>query len=90
MKRSNRMLTSVNEVVDALGGPSAVGSHYGIGQSAVSNWILRGYVPPGWHLRIYLRLKRMGFKAHPSVFGLDEDEDFPKRRASARDARLTA
>lgn len=92
MKRSNRILKSVQEVVDALGGPSAVGARWGIGQSAVSNWILRGYLPPGWHLRIYLTLKRMGLRAHPSVYGLEEDEDpLPDRRSKRRtESRVAA
>ncbi len=68
---AKRILKSVSEVVDALGGPSALGARFNIGQSAVSNWNMRGEIPTGWHLRIYLSVKEMGLDIDPEVFGLE-------------------
>lgn len=68
---AKRILKTVSEVVDALGGPSVLGDQFSIGQSAVSNWNMRGEIPPGWHLRIYLSIRQMGLDIDPEVFGLD-------------------
>lgn len=68
-----RVLKSVNEIIAILGGPTAVADRFNIGQSAVSNWIMRGEIPPGWHLRIYLEAEKRDMEIDPEVFGIDQE-----------------
>lgn len=79
---AKRILKSVPEVVNALGGPSLLGDRFNIGQSAVSNWNMRGEIPPGWHLRIYLEVERLGMEIDPSVFGLEPCKAASKKKRS--------
>jgi len=38
--------------------------------SAVSNWIEREYIPPGWHYRMAAKLDDDGLDVDPRVFGV--------------------
>ena len=62
------MLTTIADVVKAFGGTSGMAEWAGIGASAVSNWIDRDQIPPGWHFRIYRDAAALGFGIDPSVF----------------------
>lgn len=89
-----RTLTTVEEVINALGGPTATGKWLGIGQNAVSMWKTRG-IAPGWHFRVYLRLRRKGMDVDPSVFGIEDFDDLngkrgTKRARQSRNTRSTA
>lgn len=75
----NHRIGSIDELISALGGPTALGEHLGVGASAVSNWIARGYIPTGWHLRLYLEVERRGLSIDLSVFGFVANE-FPPLR----------
>ena len=88
-------ITTVREVVDALGGPSSVAMWLGLEHaSAVSNWIKLGCIPAGWHLRIFLELLRLGYQVDPVLFGLTDAETrhvtlrFRRPRARAKFRRL--
>jgi len=67
-------ITSIEGLVDALGGTGPTAEFIGREDSAVSNWKARGFIPPGWHLRLFLELSRRGFTVAPSVFDLTEDD----------------
>jgi hypothetical protein len=84
---SKRILKTVSEIIDALGGPTVVAGRFNIGQSAVSNWNMRGEIPTGWHLRIYLSIRQMGMDVDPEVFGLDTLEGLGARQQEARRKR---
>jgi hypothetical protein len=77
------------ELVASLGGDTAVAEWLGISQSAVANWKVRRSIPPGWHLRMLVRLRRDGKSINPSVFGLSASEfselfgSHPKQQADA-------
>ena len=93
MTMAKRILKSVGEVIDALGGPTVVGERFNIGQNAVSNWKLRREIPPGWHLRIYLSVRQNGVDVDPRVFGLDTLnglEPPAKKKRSAQSGRRAA
>lgn len=60
-------LKSVDEVIDALGGPSEMAELVGVGASAVVNWRGRGIAPDKF-LLVTKALKSRGFEASPSVF----------------------
>ncbi len=59
---SRPCITTIEELVDALGGPSAVADWLGISQPAVSNWITRNYIAPGWHGRLIVECLRLGLR----------------------------
>jgi DNA-binding transcriptional regulator YdaS (Cro superfamily) len=63
------MLTSVDAVIEALGGPTKIAALAGIWPSAVSNWRVRGEIPPENFLLISDALRAIGTEAEPSVFG---------------------
>jgi hypothetical protein len=63
-------LRTPSEVIDAIGGTSAVASLTGRGMSAVSNWRRSGRIPPELFLVVSRSLFERGVAADPSVFGM--------------------
>lgn len=53
------------ELIDALGGPQAVGRLLGISGPAVSNWKLRGEIPAKHHFRLYRLCQERGIDWQP-------------------------
>jgi hypothetical protein len=82
MKRTQIMLKTVPEVVAAFGGTTATARWVGRGASAVSNWIDRGFIPPGWHYRMSRWASENGYEISPAVFGEDEDDEPPSMKRS--------
>jgi len=72
-------LRSVEAVVEAFGGTKATADWADVGMSAVSNWIDREHIPPGWHYRMARALSELGYEIDPVVFGYD-DFSPPDRR----------
>lgn len=84
----NAVIQTIDQLVDALGGTGEVGEWADIGANAVANWIARGWIPPGWHLRLYIEANRRGLKlAYERLFGLSTD-DAEILRACVAAARL--
>lgn len=73
------MLNSIDDVIEALGGATAVASLVGVGVSAVSNWSKRGRISQDNFMIIRDALAAKGKEAAPSVFGFKEEilEDRP-------------
>lgn len=69
------MLSSVDEVIKALGGNAAVASLARVGRPSVSNWIKRGRISHGSSMIIREALADLGMEATPSVFGFKEVAD---------------
>lgn len=67
-----RTLHTVQAVVDAFGGTKATADWADVGMSAVSNWIDREHIPPGWHYRMAKALADAGYEIDPIVFGYEE------------------
>jgi len=42
---------TIREFIDALGGPLAAGQMFGVGRTAVQNWLTDGRLPQRLHLR---------------------------------------
>jgi hypothetical protein len=70
-------INSIEELIEALGGDTAVAGMFGISQPAVANWKARGQIATGWHMRLYAEVRRMGLSINPAVFGLTEEEFVP-------------
>jgi hypothetical protein len=66
------MLNSVDEVIDALGGPTKVAALVAVGPSAVVNWRTRKEIPPDCFVLITDALAGLGKEAARSVFGFKE------------------
>jgi predicted transcriptional regulator len=69
-----KKLTTVDEVIEAFGGATAVANWFGLTQPAVSNWRMKNEIPPGWHLRLVRHAERIGIEIDDAVFGLTDDD----------------
>lgn len=65
-------LESVEQVVEALGGPPAVAELTGRGVTAVYNWQSRGSFPPGTFVNMTAALKKKDHEAPMSLWRMDE------------------
>jgi hypothetical protein len=74
MRKPMHEISTIDELVDALGGDTAVARWLNLSQPAVANWKVRGEVPAGWHLRIFARLKQERRMVDPVIFGLTREE----------------
>lgn len=77
---SKRRLKTVKEVIAAFGGTSKAAAWAGHGPSAISNWLDREFIPPGWHYRMSQWAQQQGFEIDPRVFG---EQDPPRVRREA-------
>ena len=64
-----RILRTADDVVAAFGGTKAAAEWAGVGESAVSNWIARGFIPPGWHFRMHEHFEARQYRLESTVFG---------------------
>lgn len=67
------MLTTVEEIVDLLGGPSAAARALGQSAATVGMWKVRGSIPAEHYFAVYEALKAAG-AAEPvrRLFGFNE------------------
>lgn len=72
-------LRTVDAVVAAFGGTVAAAQWAGHGKSAISNWLEREFIPPGWHYRMSKWALEHGYEIDHRVFG----EERPKKRRGA-------
>ena len=80
-------IASIDDLVDFLGGDTAVAAAFGISQSAVAQWKLREQIAAGWHLRLLAEVRRRGATIDPGVFGLSDEEAVGLFEVDARRAR---
>ena len=66
------MLKSVDDVIDALGGPTKTAGVTGVRASAVINWRTRKEIPPEHFILITDALNAIGERADRAVFGFSE------------------
>lgn len=65
-----QVIRSIDELIDCLGGREAVGRLLGIGGNGVSMWKVRGEIPRGFHLDLFLECGRLGFVIDPKLLDL--------------------
>lgn len=67
-------LTSVDDIIDTLGGTFAVAriAALGITPQGVSNWRKRGRLPAEKYLVMTAELRRRGYTAPAAIFGIPE------------------
>ena len=68
------VIRSVQDFVTSMGGTGRCADWAGTTDATVSNWIARGYLPAGYHMRALLEIKRRNLKAAPEFFGVEGDE----------------
>lgn len=70
----SKLITTIPEFIEGLGGDGVVAEKYQISRQAISNWKSRNHIATGFHLKFYAEAKRKGLNVCPSIFGLDQDE----------------
>lgn len=93
MRMSMYDIDTIDDLIDRLGGDTAVADWLDISQPAVANWKVRKTIGAGWHLRIYARVRELNLSINPSVFGLTEHEArglLQRRRPHQANAVATA
>jgi hypothetical protein len=58
---------TLGEFIAALGGPSAAGEVFGVGRTAVQNWLAAGRLPDRYHLRAVRESQQRGLAFDPEV-----------------------
>jgi hypothetical protein len=76
--RSFMMIETINDLIEAYGGASALGEKLGITQEAVSMWRARGEIPGGWHMELFVDGRSRGWEMAPSVFGFHDPDSAQK------------
>ena len=66
-----RKLSTVNEIIDALGGTAATARLTRRKLQAVSNWRAENKLPASVFLLMDSELKRRGFEAPPKAWGME-------------------
>jgi hypothetical protein len=69
------MLSSVGEVIEALGGTGATAVVARVGSPAVSNWLKRGKISQERFFLIREALEARGLDVSPVVFGFKVDDE---------------
>ncbi len=69
-----KILSTIDDVIDEMGGPTAIAAWLNISQSAVSNWRIRNEIPMGWHYRLARHAERLGMRIDDAVFNLDPND----------------
>lgn len=66
-------LTTVDEVIDALGGPRGMASLFGGVPNRFSNHKAAGRFPETMHMRIYVECLKRGLNIAPQLVGMTPD-----------------
>lgn len=67
-------IRSIDELVEALGGPGELASLLGLTSSAVCNWSIRGFISPCWHVRLLYELRKLNKRVDPELFEATEEQ----------------
>jgi hypothetical protein len=82
-----KLLRTVDNVIDALGGTCAAAELLGVTPAAVTNWRARKKIPGSWHLCVQRELAASGHEASDDVFS---GPPVPRRRPNQRSIGMSA
>ena len=74
MKGKRQMIRTVNDFVAAMGGTRKTAEWAVASDCTVSNWMARGHLPTGFHMRALLEINRRGLTVSPEFFGVEGKE----------------
>ena len=60
-------------LIEALGGAHACAEDLGVSPASVEKWAISGFIPNGWHLRLFGKVAAMRKTVSPTVFGFDDE-----------------
>lgn len=69
-----KVIETIDELIDAMGGTGEAARWAGTTDACVSNWRAREYLPSGYHLRALIWMNEHSYKAAPSLFGLNDGD----------------
>jgi hypothetical protein len=82
-------IETVYGLIEAFGGMDAFAEELDVSPDSVRDWAIHGYIPNGWHLRLFAKVCALDKTIAPSVFGFRDDDPAGRALASLmRDARL--
>lgn len=64
------MITTIPGLINALGGAASLANELGVERQAVAMWVVRGFVPNAWHMRLFLLCCERTIALAPSLFDL--------------------
>lgn len=73
MKRRNEIST-IDDLITALGGPLRLSRVLHVSQSAVSLWKIRETIPAGWHVRLLIEAEKRGLVIAPALFRIEGED----------------
>lgn len=91
-----RPLTSVDQAIAVLGGPSVVARWLGVDLQHVAVMKHRGRFPRAFILHVYLSLRERGYDPAPNILGLETLDSImlplgdKKKRSATRNAQRTS
>ena len=88
--QSNHQLNSVSEIIDALGGPSAMTRIFGGGPSRFCNYRAKGTFPEKMHMKIYAACMKRGLNIAPELVGMTSEAMAHIRDDAAQPASVAA
>jgi hypothetical protein len=71
--RVSEPLSSVSDIIDALGGPSRMAGIFGGGPSRFCNYRSAGRFPESMHMRIYVECLKRGLSIAPELVGMSAE-----------------
>jgi hypothetical protein len=66
-------LASIDDVIRALGGPTAMAHRFGGGPSRFCNYRAKGQFPSRMHMQIYLECLKRGLTIAPELVGMTDE-----------------
>jgi hypothetical protein len=72
MTNHRKTLKTVPDVIKALGGPTKAAKWTGLTPPAICAWASENFVPPAWHLRLWLHLEASGYIVTFAAFGIKD------------------
>ncbi len=67
-------INTIDQLIEALDGPSGAAGVVDTGDSAICNWRMRGYIPPSRHLRLLIAIRKLGLTINPALFDLTDED----------------
>lgn len=85
--KNGHQIDTVSQFVKAFGGNKALAEWCDVVPSTICNWKEQDYIPPGWHLRLYLESQKRKLPVALRLFGITPSNRQSVRKANGHDLR---